>query len=83
MRFDDVDAGYFLGDSVFDLDAWIDFDEVKLVRVGIDQELNGAGVLIADFFADRNGRIAEGVPDFGKQIGGRCDLDNLLVAPLH
>ena len=45
---DDVDAGDHFGDGVLDLDARIDLDEVELARVGIDQELDGAGVLVAD-----------------------------------
>ncbi len=46
LRLDDIDAGHFFGHRVFDLNPRVDFDEVELVRVGIDQKLDGAGVLV-------------------------------------
>ena len=35
LCFDDIDAGHLLGDSVFDLNARIDFNKIKLTRLGI------------------------------------------------
>ena len=59
LRLDDVDAGDLFGDGVLDLNARIDFDEVELVRVAIDQELDRAGVLVVDRPADRERRFAQ------------------------
>ena len=44
LRFDDVDPGDFFGHSMFDLDARIDFDEVKLVGIAVELKLNGTRV---------------------------------------
>ena len=52
LRPDDVDARDFFGDGVLDLNARIDFDEVKFVRLGIDEKLDRAGVLVVHCFAD-------------------------------
>ena len=50
---DDVDPGDLLGDGVLDLDPRIDLDEIEPVGVGIDEELDRAGVLVAGHPADR------------------------------
>src|SRR5262249_29981241 len=49
---DDVKAGDFLGDGVLDLDARIDFDEVELPGVNVEEELDRAGVVQPDRSAD-------------------------------
>lgn len=36
LRTDQIDTGHFFGHGVFDLDAWVDFDEVELVGLGIE-----------------------------------------------
>ena len=69
---------------MLDLDARIDFDEIELAAVGVDQELDGAGVLVADGsrpissaasqIASRNLRI---------EIPGRRDLHHFLMPPLQ
>ena len=52
LRSDQVDTGYFFGDGMFDLDPRIDFDEIELVRFGIEEELNGSGAVVANFSGD-------------------------------
>ena len=47
LRLDQVDAGNHLGHGVLDLDAGVDLDEIEVV-VLIDDELDGAGVGVAD-----------------------------------
>ena len=42
-----VDVGDLLGDRVLDLDARVHLDE-DVVAVGVEQELDGAGVAVAD-----------------------------------
>ena len=83
-RLDDVDAGDFFGDGVLDLDARIDFDEVELVGVGIDQELDRAGVLVVHRAADRRAPHRRSASRRSAiEIGRRRDLDHLLMPPLH
>ena len=47
LRLDQVEARDLLGDRVLDLDARIALDEEVLAGLGIDQELDGAGVHVA------------------------------------
>ena len=47
LRLDQVDAGDGFGDRMLDLDAGVHLDEVELA-VFVHQELDGAGVLVAD-----------------------------------
>ena len=44
LRLDDIDTGDFFRDRVFDLNAWIDLDEIKFVAVGIHQKFDSAGM---------------------------------------
>ncbi len=82
LRLHDVDARDLLGDGVLDLDARVHLDEVEGARVGIHQELDGAGAHIVRRRAD-GARIGGQFPALGVvEIGGRRALDDLLVAPL-
>ena len=83
LALDDVVAGDLLGDGVLDLDARIDLDEVELAAVGVDEELDGAGVVQADGPADGEGGVEDALAQGGIEIGGGGDLDDLLMAPLH
>ncbi|MPL71091.1 hypothetical protein SDC9_16859 [bioreactor metagenome] len=83
LRLHDVDAGDLLGHGMLDLHARVDLDEVETALVHVHQELDGAGVLIADRIADLQRKAADLGALLGRQIGGRCALDHLLVAPLH
>ena len=77
---DDVDAGDFLGDGVLHLHPGVHLHEVHLA-IG-EQELHGAGVLVAHGL----GRAHRQVADVGALLGGQLraggDLDELLVAAL-
>ena len=83
LRLDDVDASHFLGDRVLDLNSRIDFDEVELVRVAIDEELDGAGVLVLHRPADLDRGIADRCRDAGIEVRRRRDFHHLLMPPLH
>lgn len=67
---------------MLDLDTRVHLDEHVVAR-GIEEELDGAGVGVADLAgeADRVGTHA--LAQVGVEIGGRGDLDDLLVPPLH
>ena len=62
LRFDDVEAGDRFGDGVLDLDARIDLDEVELAGVGVEQELDGAGVVELHGPADGQGGVENALP---------------------
>ena len=80
---DDVDACDLLRDRVFHLDSWIDLDEVKAVGIGVDEKLDGAGVLVAGGPSDRQRRLTDGIPHSRGEVGGGGHLHHLLVPTLH
>src|SRR5262249_35340117 len=79
---DEVDAGDQLGDGVLDLDAGIHLDEVEVVP-GRDEELAGAGRVVAGLSRQPNGGLTHGAADGVGEVGGRRLLDELLVAALE
>ena len=76
-----IDAGDKFRDRVFDLNACIHFNEVK-VLVFI-QELKGTGSAIANSTACFDTTLAEPFDRFARNPGSRTLFDNFLVAPLH
>ena len=80
---DDVDTGDLLGDSVLHLDPRIDLDEIKAVGIGVDEKLDGAGVLVAGGPPDRQRRLADGIPHGRCEVGGGGHLHHLLMPTLH
>ena len=77
-----VDVGDLLGDRVLDLDAGVHLDE-HVAAVGGEQELDRAGVDVADLPGERDGVGAHALAEVRVEVGGRGDLDDLLVPPLH
>ncbi len=79
---DQVDAGDFFGDGVFDLEAGVDFEEGD-GAVGADEELDGAGADVAGFLQDGfGGRVQLVDLGLGEEGGGGF-LDQFLVAALE
>ena len=70
------------GDRVFDLDSRIHFDEVELFRVRIVQEFDRARVVDAAGSAHRERRFKHLTPHVSRQVGRRCEFDDLLVTSL-
>ena len=68
--------------GMFDLDARVHFDEEELLRIGVVQELDGAGVVDADGPADREGRVENALAHIGREVRRRGDFDDFLMAPL-
>ncbi len=83
LRADEVDAGDLLGHGVLHLDARVHLDEEPLVAVVVVEELDGAGVVVADALGDLDRGLAEVGADIVRQIDRRGDLDDFLMAPLH
>ena len=82
LRLDDIDVRDGLGDRVLDLDARVDFDEVEVFLILVREELDGAGIDVADVLHDLQGRRADVLAKLLRQRPGRCHLDDLLVAAL-
>ena len=59
LRLDDVDAGHEFGDRMLDLHAGVHLDEVELVV--LIEELERAGVAVADFAAGPGAALAHGL----------------------
>jgi hypothetical protein len=79
---DQVDAGHGLGDRVLDLEAGVDLEEPELGRLVVDEELDGAGRLVAHRPAEPQRGVAHRRPQVVGHEGRRGLLDDLLVAPL-
>src|SRR5262245_18292136 len=72
---DDVVAGHDLRDGVFDLDARVDFDEVEVAGVGVEEEFDGAGVVQADLPPDGQGGVEDAAADGRVEVQRGGDLD--------
>ena len=49
---------------MFDLDSGVDFDEVELVGIGIEQERDGTCALVTDIASDRQSSFVKFGSDF-------------------
>ena len=79
---DQVEPGGLLGDRVLDLQAGVDLQE-RDQPVLADEELHGAGAVVAGFAADGFGGVVDGgALVVGQERGGRL-LDQLLEAALQ
>ena len=66
LRLHEVDVGDLLGHRVLDLDARVHLDEDVLAGAladGVEQELDGAGVDVADRLRERDGVAVQRLPD--------------------
>ena len=81
LGLDEVDAGDGFGDGVLHLDARVHLDEVELA-VFIHEELDGAGVLIADFGEATAQGLADLLAHFGRDLQRRRFFDEFLMAAL-
>ncbi len=78
----EVDAGDAFGHGVLDLNARVHFDEEPLLGIHVVEEFDGAGVVIADGFGKTGSGFAEVVTEGSREVDGRGDFDDLLVAAL-
>ena len=87
LRLHQVDAGDGLRHGVLDLQAGVGLDEeegrVLTHPRGVDQELEGAEVVVGHVRREADGRVGDAVAQVGGQVRRRRDLDDLLVAALH
>ena len=78
----DVDAGHRLGHGVLHLEPGVGLEE-RDPTVGVDEQLDRAGVLVAHGATECDRGIEEALPRGGAQVRGGRDLDQLLVAALQ
>ena len=86
LRLHEVDVGDLLGHGVLDLDARVHLDEDVLARAlprRVEQELDRAGVDVADRLRERDRVAVHRLPDLLVEVRRRSDLDDLLVPALH
>jgi len=83
LRANQIDAGDFFGACMLHLNPRIHFDEVKLVRVGVDQKLHGAGAAIVHRVSDGQRGIADLFPQLRVEVDRRGDLDDFLMPTLQ
>ena len=83
LSLDQIHARHFLGDGVLDLDARIDLDEIEGAAVGIEQELDGAGVLVAGGGGEADGGVAKLLALFPAEERSGRPLHHLLMPALH
>src|ERR1051325_7826240 len=83
LRLDQIVAGDLLGDSVLDLNARIDLDEVELAGIDIEEELDGGRVVDAGGPADGEGGVPERLADLVVEVRRRRQFDDLLMAALQ
>ena len=67
LRPHQVEAGDDLGDGVLHLDARVHLDEEPLVAVQVVEELDGAGVVVADLAGHADGGVAQFAHDLLRQ----------------
>ena len=77
-----VQTGNLLGDRVLHLQTGVHLKEGN-GAVGTDQELTGAGTLVASLAQNRAGRLVQALVLLIAQVGGGRLLDELLVAALQ
>src|SRR5258705_2686324 len=87
LELDEIDAGDFFSDSVLELEARVRFDNregrfVVVVRRDIDQELEGAEIVIANFLRHAHRGRGQSIAQRKREARTRRDLDDFLIAPL-
>ena len=86
LRLHEVDIRHLLRDRVLDLDARVHLDEDDLAGAGtcgLEQELDGAGVLVPDRAGEGDGVRVQPGRHLGVEVRRWGDLDDLLVSTLH
>ena len=76
----EVDAGHELRHRMLDLDPRVELEEEEVAAV--EDELRGAGALVADRARERDGGVAHPLAQLGVERGGGRLLEHLLVAAL-
>ena len=81
LLFDKVASVDLLGDRMLDLDAGVHLHEIKMPVI-VDEELDGAGIGVADVLRQLDRGGAHLRTQFGRHQRGGTFLDDLLIASL-
>ena len=76
-----IPPGDHLGDRMFNLQAGVDFEEIK--PVFLEKELDRTRSCIPGGAGDCHGSLPDLSSQLGRKRGTRCFLDDLLMPPLH
>ncbi len=82
LALDQIDPGDHFRDRVLDLDPRVDLDEGEVVGVGVDEELDRAGVVVPAVAAELDGGVADRLSELRIETRGRGNLDDLLMPSL-
>src|SRR6516225_1281799 len=82
LQLDEVQACDLLGDGMLDLQASVDFQEIK-VELSVDQKLNRTGINVSARARQPHRRFPHLAAQLGSNDRRRRFLDYLLVAALH
>lgn len=78
----DINASDLFGDSVLDLDAGVDLDEVVAVLL-VDEELGGTSIAVANRLGQLHSIGQDAVTDIEGKVLGGSNLNDLLVTALN
>ncbi|MCY1415335.1 hypothetical protein D9M71_308140 [compost metagenome] len=78
-----VDAPDLFGDTVFDLQARIHFQEIEALGIAVEHEFNGAGAAVTDRLGQLDRSFAQGFGHAVGQVWRRGFLQHFLVTSLH
>src|SRR5438270_8201307 len=83
LRADEINARDHFGHRMLHLNAWVDFDEVPFLRVGVQKKLHRPGISIPGFPGYLHRRRTKFHAKRVRQL--RCGryLHHLLMTPLH
>ena len=83
LALDEIDSRDPVGHRMLDLNPRIHFDEIGFTRIGILEELDRAGIHVADGTRELQGFFAKRQAGIVIEIGCRRAFDDFLVAPLN
>src|SRR5260370_27263987 len=82
LEFDEVEAGDLFSDGMLDLQARVDFQEIK-IEMSVDEKFDGPGVDVAGGAREAHGGVAHLLEQLWCDDGRRGFLYDFLVAALH
>ena len=80
---DDIDPSNHFGHGVLDLNAWVHLNKKPFVGIKIEEELDGASVIITDGLSDFDSSLAEVMAHIVGQAYRGGDFDDFLMATLN
>ena len=79
----EIDAPYLFGYAVFNLQAGVDFQEIKPLGAAVVDKFDGARAAVVDRFTQLNRRLTQCIFHAGRQVRRGGLFQHLLVAALY